>query len=216
MSALLLMPIIIETMMSECILHAIMEACLLLLQIVIVEGKLGPIPWIPTIIHTSVASLLPASVPPDAPAYVTRKIRQELHESWIGKVTRKLRVVTDGMTDRSGTKSRLGLPGMRNNKPRTNTFMAAPRRQCRALANRRMARGMKLVSITCMAASGTRETVAFDSDSKQVAMDNCLSRRLTTSGRDFVPGTIQKCNVAVSGVGGQNKMQDQGDRVVDI
>jgi hypothetical protein len=116
----------------------------------------------------------------------------------------------DGMTARSGTKSRLGLPGMRDNKPRTNTFMAAPRRRCRALANRRMARGMRLVSITCMAASGIADTMAFDSDSKQVAIENCSSRSLTTSRRDFVPGTIQKCNVAVSGLGGQIKCKIKG------
>jgi hypothetical protein len=61
-----------------------------------------------------------------------------------------------------------------------------------------------------MAASAIKGATAFDSDSKQVAIDNCSSRSLTTLRKDFVPGTIQKCNVAVSGVGGQIRRKIKG------
>jgi hypothetical protein len=89
-------------------------------------------------------------------------------------------------------------------------YMAAQRRRCGVTMSRRLARSLKLVSITCLAASAFEGTTAFDSDSKQVAIDNCSSRSLTTSRKDFVPGTIRKCNVAVSGVGGQIKCKIKG------
>jgi hypothetical protein len=106
--------------------------------------------------------------------------------------------------------TRLSPKGTSNNEPRSSSYMPAPRRRCHVLVSRKLARTLKLVSITCLAASAFEGTTAFDSDSKQVAIDNCSSRSLTTSRKDFVPGTIRKCNVAVSGVRGQIKCQIKG------
>jgi hypothetical protein len=63
-----------------------MEACLLLLHIVIVEGELGPIAWIPAIIHASLASLLPASAPPRCSdvRYQKEQARVERIVDWKG------------------------------------------------------------------------------------------------------------------------------------
>jgi hypothetical protein len=88
--------------------------------------------------------------------------------------------------------------------------MPARRRRRHVLVNRKLAKALKLVSITCLAASAFEGTTAFDSDSKQVAIDNCSSRSLTTSRKDFVPGTIRKCNVTVSGAGGHIKCKIKG------
>jgi hypothetical protein len=60
-----------------------------------------------------------------------------------------------------------------------------------------MAQSLRLILVTCMAASMFQWTTAFDSDSKQIAINNCLSRCLTNSQQDFHPGTIKKCNIAV-------------------
>jgi hypothetical protein len=76
--------------------------------------------------------------------------------------------------------------------------------------NRMLAESLKLITMTCIAAYVIEGTTAFHSDSKQVAIDNCSSRSLTTLQKDFVPSTIRKCNVAVSGVGGQIKCKAQG------
>jgi hypothetical protein len=73
--------------------------------------------------------------------------------------------------------------------------------------NRKLAMSMRLVTITCMVASSINRSAAFDSDSKPIAIDNCSSRCLTNSVQDFLPGTVRKCNVAVSGVGGLIKCQ---------
>jgi hypothetical protein len=58
-------------------------------------------------------------------------------------------------------------------------------------------------------ASVSRAT-AFDSDSKEIAIDNCSSRCLTNSRNDFLPGTVRKCNVAVLGVGGRVRCSIKG------
>jgi hypothetical protein len=76
--------------------------------------------------------------------------------------------------------------------------------------NRRLAVSLRLVTITCMAASSIDRSAAFDSDSMPIAMDNCSSRCLTNSGQDFLPGTVRRCNVAVSGVGGLIKCKTKG------
>jgi hypothetical protein len=82
MSALMLMPIVVEMIVAGKSLQILMYSCLLLLQMTVLEGKMGPVAWIPMIIHASVAVLLPASVPPDAPRYITRGIKQESKDSW--------------------------------------------------------------------------------------------------------------------------------------
>jgi hypothetical protein len=84
------------------------------------------------------------------------------------------------------------------------------RRQSGRQINRRLAMSMRLVTITCMTAALTHHTAAFNSDSKPIAIDNCLSRCLTNSSRDFLPGTVEGCKVAVSGVGGLIRCKKKG------
>jgi hypothetical protein len=69
---------------------------------------------------------------------------------------------------------------------------------------------MKLVTISCFAASVLGEQTRFDSDSKPIAIDNCSSQCLTNSRSDFMPGTTTRCNVAILGVGGQVKCNVKG------
>jgi hypothetical protein len=69
---------------------------------------------------------------------------------------------------------------------------------------------MKLVTLTCLSASALGDNTRFDSDSKQIAIDNCSSRCLTNSRADFLPGTVTGCNVAILGVGGRVKCNVKG------
>jgi hypothetical protein len=69
---------------------------------------------------------------------------------------------------------------------------------------------MKLLFVTCMLAANFQGTTAFDSNWKNIAIDNCSSRCLTVSRKDFLPGTLRKCNVFISGVGGTIKCRVKG------
>jgi hypothetical protein len=94
---------------------------------------------------------------------------------------------------------------MNKNEARTMTRSSGAERQKGTYYNRRMSKSMQMMLVTCL-----QGTTAFDSDSKQVAIDNCLSRCLTASRRDFLPGTVQKCNVRVAGVGGTIQCKVKG------
>jgi hypothetical protein len=128
MSALLLMPLVIEVIVAGKGLQDIVYMCLLLLQMTILEGEMGPIAWVPTIVRASVAALLPASEPPDAPIYVAKRHRQEVKDSWWGRVTGRLQGIADGMFNDVRAVTRLSHLETSDNKPRTNTYMAAQRR----------------------------------------------------------------------------------------
>ncbi len=58
--------------------------------------------------------------------------------------------------------------------------------------------------------STLRHAIAFDYGSQKIAIDNCSSLCLTTTGKDFLPGTVRKCNVLVTGVGGIIKCKTKG------
>jgi hypothetical protein len=68
MSALMLMPLIIEMMVSGKAMHFLMRACLLWIHMAVLDGGMSPIMWIPTMVHAGVAATIPASVPPDPPS----------------------------------------------------------------------------------------------------------------------------------------------------
>jgi hypothetical protein len=166
MTALIQMPIIIEILVSGSYLQFLLQSCMLFVQMAVLEGEMGPIMWIPTIVRTGAAAMIPTSVPPDRPAYITRRCREELNNSWWGVITGKAREVTTGMFDRMGGVSRLSQRGISNNEPQTNTYMAARHRRTGTMTNRRLAKSLELITMTCMAASALEGTTAFDSDSK--------------------------------------------------
>jgi hypothetical protein len=98
--------------------------------------------------------------------------------------------------------TRLGNRRMSKNEPRTTTRSPGAKHKKGTRYNKKMAKGMRLLMVTCMSAASFQGTTAFDSDSKQIAIDNCSSRCLTISRRDFLWGTLRKCNVRVAKVGG--------------
>jgi hypothetical protein len=121
MSALMLMPLIIEMIVSGRTPQFLMRACLLCIHMAVLEGEMGPLMWIPMIVHAGVAATIPASVPPDAPKYITKRHRQELNDSCWGYLTGRVRVLTEKVLDMVGAVSRLSPQGTSNNKPRTST-----------------------------------------------------------------------------------------------
>jgi hypothetical protein len=96
--------------------------------------------------------------------------------------------------------TRLGNRGMSKNEARTTTRSLGAERKKGTCYNRRVAKSMNLLLVTCLSAASLQGTTAFDSDSKQIAINNCSSRCLTVSRRDFLPGRLRKCNVQVAGV----------------
>jgi hypothetical protein len=107
MTALLLMPMIIETLVSGRHLQFLMQLCMLFLQMTVLEGEMGPIMWIPTIVRAGAAAMMPTAEPPDRPTYVTRRSREKANGSWWGFFVGKAPGVTEGMFDRKGAVSRL-------------------------------------------------------------------------------------------------------------
>jgi hypothetical protein len=84
MSALMLMPQIIEMVVSGKTLQFLMRACLLWIHMTVLDGEMGTLMCVPTIVYAGLAATIPASVPPDAPNYSTKRHMQEFNDSWWG------------------------------------------------------------------------------------------------------------------------------------
>jgi hypothetical protein len=163
--------------------------------------------WLPSIIAMIlIAAIKPTPLPPEQACYIPKKQQHNTEESgaWFWK---NIPTWMAGMSD-SGVHT-LTSVGARKVSFFYDKYSWKERRRSGRQVNRKLAISMRLVTITCMAASSINRSVAFDSDSKPIAIDNCSSRCLTNSGRDFLPGTVRKCNVAVSGVGGLIKCKQR-------
>jgi hypothetical protein len=108
------------------------------------------------------------------------------------------------------TPDKSGLPGTRYCTYRYQRRSVSKVKAKSVSRNRAGAMAMKLVTLSCMVVSTLGDHTRFDSDSKPIAIDNCLSRCLTNSRSVFMPGTVNGCNVAILGVGGRVKCKVKG------
>jgi hypothetical protein len=201
-----MMPLMIELMLGDTIFTMILTGAKLLLNLIIAEGEMMAITWVePLLILLLLFALPPPKEPPDRRKYVTKATRQANQSQWHRLYQRALTMLAPPTSV-----TRLGCQELSKNEPRTATRSPGKERKSATRINRSLARSMGLLMVTCMSAASLQGTTAFDLDSKQIATENCSSRCLTVSRRDFVPGTLSKCNVLVSGVGGTIKCELQG------
>jgi hypothetical protein len=200
------MPLVIELTLNGVILTMVVMAMKLLFTTIIAEGEMMAVIWIePLLTQLILIGMRPPKEPPEAREYETKATRLRRQGRWNNLWTRIEKMLTP-----PSVVMRLGDQGVSKNEVRTTTRSSGAERSKGTYYNKRMAKGMNLLLITCMLAASLQGTTAFDSDSKQIAIDNCSSRCLTVSRRDFLPGTLRKCNVQVAGVGGTIKCNVKG------
>jgi hypothetical protein len=202
-----MMPLVIELTLADKMWTMMLIGTEILMILIVAEGaEMMTITWIePLLVLLLLFEMPPPKAPPEAKEYVTAAARRKGQ----GKLNRIYnRAMT--MLAPPSVVTRLGSQGMSRNEPRTTTRSPGAERKGGRHTNRSLARSMRLLMVTCMSAASFQVTTAFDSDSKQIAIDNCSSRCLTVSRRDFLPGTLRKCNVLVSGVGGTTKCEMKG------
>jgi hypothetical protein len=207
MIALLLMPIVIEFITRGMVFESLIKGVTLTLWGVLAEGEMSALSWVPQIIALIwECGTRPTKLPPE---YIPKSNRDRT-ESWLWK-----RIPETWIRARSssGPRAVTRLAG-RGTSPEKGfsyqSYSPAAQRRAGRKSNRRLAKSLQLVALTCMAGASIDRTMAFDSDSKQIAIDNCSSRCLTNSAKDLLPGTVRKCNVVVTGVGGKVKCKTKG------
>jgi hypothetical protein len=204
--ALLIMPLVIELTLSGVILTMVVMAMKLLFATIISEGEMTAMMWIkPLLTQLILVGMRPPKEAPEARKYETKTLRIGRQSRWGNRWTR-----IETMFAPPSVVTRLGDRGMSKNEVRTTTRSSGAKRSKETCYNKRMATGMKLLLITCILAASLQGTTAFDSAKKQIAIDNCSSQCLTVFRRDFLPGTLRKCNVQVAGVGGTIKCDVKG------
>jgi hypothetical protein len=201
------MPLVIELILGEVMTTmATIGMKLLMTTIIVAEGEMMALTWIePLLVQLLLVGMVLPKEPPEAKEYLTGAARRERHGRWNGLWKRFWTMLAP-----PAVVTRLGNRRMSKNKPRRTTRSPGVERKRGTHIIKRMAKSMMLLVVTCMSAASFQGTTAFDSDSKQIAIDNCSSRCHTVSRKDFLPGTLEKCNVLISGVGGTIKCKMRG------
>jgi hypothetical protein len=140
----------------------------------------------------------PEPLPPEPDPFIPKQHRVT-RESWLQQYVPAVcrsawKVIASNSS--SGRILRGRQCGFRYSSNHLSGSRVRRRQQCR-----RLAMSLRLVTVTCMATSAMGDTTLFDADSKPIAIDNCSSRCLTNSRSDFLPGSTNRCNVSVIGVG---------------
>jgi hypothetical protein len=186
--ALLPMPLVIELTLSGVISTMVVMAMTLLFATIIAEGEMMAMMWIePLLTQLILVGMRSPKEPPEAREYETKTTRLRRQGQWSNLWTR-----IETMFAPPSVVTRLGDRGMSKNEVRTTTRSSGAERSKGTYYSKRMVKGMNLLLITCMSAASLQGTTAFDLDSKQIAIDNCSSRCLTVSRRDFLSGNATK------------------------
>ena len=172
--------------------------------------------WIPDIfVLTWAQAIKPPELDKIREKYIPRRNRTE-GQGWFWKnIPTSLQIYVD-KTMRSQTVTRLGARGVSRTKGSLYQGLSPRHKRSHEYnRSRRLAKRMRLILITCLVGTNAHKTVAFDSDSHTIAIDNCASRSMTTSSKDFLPGTTTQCNISVAGVGGNCSMSTYGNRLME-
>jgi hypothetical protein len=195
---LLLFPLVIELTIGGVISTMMMMAMRLLFATIIVEGEMTAMTWIGSLLTQAIL------VGMRSPKELPETKEDETKATTLGRRGRwgEMRTRIEEMFVPPPIVTRLGNRGMSKNEVRMTTRSSGAERSKGTCYNKRMAKSMNLLLITCMLAAILH--------SKQIAIDNCYTRCLTVSRRDFLPGTIGRCNVQVAGSGGTMKCEVKG------
>jgi hypothetical protein len=172
---------------------------------ILANGEMPALAWFPYIIITiMLETIKPAPLPLEQGIYMPKRQRQRTKElgGWFWKN------IPTWMIESGG--NQVATAGTQRVAFSYSNYSRKVRRQSGRQINRKLAMSMRFVTISCMTAALIHHGVAFDSDSKPTAINNCSSRCLTNSSKDFLPGTVEGCNVAVLGVGGLIRCKKMG------
>jgi hypothetical protein len=170
--ALLLMPLTIELALGEVMLEMMAMGFKMILSIIVAEGEMMALTWVvePLLVQLILFELPPPKEPPEPRQYLTKATRKKKRGRWAD-----LWEGAREMLSPPTAATRLGNRGMSKNEARTTTRSLGAERKRGTRYNAKMAKGMRLIMVTCMSATTLQGTTAFDSDSKQIAIGNCSS-----------------------------------------
>jgi hypothetical protein len=201
-----MMPLVIELALAGKMWTMMLIGTKILMNLIVAEGERMTITWVELLLVLLLLfEMPPPKAPPEAKEYVTGAARQKGQEQ-LNRIYN--RAIT--MLSPPSVVTRLGSQGMSRNESRTTTRSPGAKRKGGRHTNRSLARSMRLLMVTCMSAESFQVTTAFDLDSKQIAIGNYSSRCMTVSRRDFLPGTLRKSNVLLSGIGGTIECEMKG------
>jgi hypothetical protein len=167
MIALLLLPLVIVRMIIKKTCSIALGAGTQLLWHILADSEMSALMWIPSIVTMAMLGLIPAPLPPESGGYIPRRYRDN-KEGWFWKniPTWLYRERTSGQAVTiagGGTQRR-----PRGERFKYNYYSPKEQRQLGRRSNRRLAKSLQLIALTCMAGTSIARTTAFDSDSKQI------------------------------------------------
>jgi hypothetical protein len=204
MITLLVMPIVIKRMITRGVIIQLAAAMVVTLALGrIAKGDLCALTWLPFMAMCALGHCnRPEPLPPEKTEYILQKRRLEKGNWLSSNIPNTWKAAWNAYTAWVPSKTRKGRLGSHHCPHQYQRDSPSRGRQTNRAKNRAGTMAMKLVTVSCFAASALGEQIRFDLDSKPIAIDNCLFRCLTNSRSDFMPGTTTKCNVAILGVGG--------------
>ena len=203
-----LFPVTIELLKWNLLFDIAWEIVLAVSWASLCEGELSALTWMPTLLGLLAHSV---SCPREKHTSYVPKRRRPPRDGWFSKL---LAPIWQQGVRHYWAKGPVTLtaPAKRHQSShhRYVSYSPADRKRKVRHRNRTLARSLQLLMITCMSASAVDHAYAFDSDSFPISVDNCSSRTLTNSRKDFKPGTITPCNISVTGISGTVRCKLQG------
>jgi hypothetical protein len=211
MIALLIMPIVIEMITRGMVYWLVMSAIMPLAIGQMAERDLCALAWLPYMAIWIWSNCNgPEPLPPERAEYIPKNQRIE-GENWVSRhVPESWTTTWNKWTMSAPGRSRRGMLGTKHCMYRYQKRTPSRVKQASVARNRSAAMAMKLVTLSCFAASTLGEKTRFDSDLKPITIDNCSSQCLTNSRSNFMPGMVNGCNSAILGVGGRVKCKIKG------
>jgi hypothetical protein len=209
---LLFMPLFIELTLNGVMGTMVMIAMKMLFTTIIAEGEMMAVMWIePLLTQLILVGMQPPKELPEAREYETRLTRLGRQRRWSYLWTR-----IETMLAPPSVVTRLGNRGMSKNEVRTTTRSSGGERKKGTCYNKRVAKSMNLLLVTCMLAASLQGTTAFDSDSKQIAIDNCSSRQMPHDiQKRLSSGKATKMQRPGGRSGRDDKVQGKRDSIMD-
>jgi hypothetical protein len=205
-----LLPLVIELVTRGVVAQLCIAALATMLHLTLGTGDMCAMAWIPPVMQWYVCSTLVNEVEASEP-YIPKGKRvvkgswfmHNIPASWQAQMTRLVDLGKSYLPDDT-------RPARRSAGRFYNRHSPSQEKKKARRRNRQLASSLKLITITCFSAASLGQGLSFDSDSFPIAIDNCSSRTMTNSRRDFLPGTLQRCNIAVKGISGSVRCRLQG------
>jgi hypothetical protein len=141
--------------------------------VTVAEGELSTLAWLPGILAMALTyGYGPEPLPPEPDPYISKQ-HQVNGVNWFMKNIISL-VCKDAWKVMTSRSSMGGVPGGHKCGYRYLSHQPCKARVWKRHKSRMLAMSLRLVTITCMAATAMGDSTLCDLDSKQIAIDNCL------------------------------------------